>query len=273
MDTDTSGAILISGCQRSGTTLMRLILGSRPDVECHDEPHSYTLLARDQVPEAGRRLALKVPRVAEQLDKPRAVDLGMPAIERCLMSHDVLFMVRNPLDAVASMLTLCRGEWYTRWCWAGLAWRAQRDDQFHERLMMDLDGFRHDDPPREVGAALYWIYKNEALQRYQQLRMPVHQVSYERLVSPTTKRATLAKVGAFLRLPWCEAVMSHHQAQHTQSSRRGITVGETNARVPTTAERIGRWRDVLDAQATDRVRKLAWPLWEELREPNDAEGG
>lgn len=47
----------ITGCQRSGTTLLRLILEGHQDIRCFDETRSYGVLAGQQADPFGRSVA------------------------------------------------------------------------------------------------------------------------------------------------------------------------------------------------------------------------
>ncbi|MBF0635142.1 MAG: sulfotransferase, partial [Nitrospinae bacterium] len=60
----------ISGCQRSGTTMLRLALESHPDVHCFDEIIGNDILVREAkgekaeftVKEGATRIGFKIPR-------------------------------------------------------------------------------------------------------------------------------------------------------------------------------------------------------------------
>ena len=60
----------ILGCQRSGTTLLRLILEVHPDVFCYDELKGYAVLQgaiQEDLPHA-RLIGFKIPRWTEQMN-------------------------------------------------------------------------------------------------------------------------------------------------------------------------------------------------------------
>jgi hypothetical protein len=69
---------LITGCQRSGTTLLRLILGSHSKIYCYDEYLAYARLRDGDASEAqGYQLVgYKIPRWAEQLNDPQLSVMG-----------------------------------------------------------------------------------------------------------------------------------------------------------------------------------------------------
>jgi hypothetical protein len=61
---------LITGCQRSGTTLLRLILGSHSKIHCYDEYLAYARLRDGDASEAQgcQLVGYKIPRWTEQLN-------------------------------------------------------------------------------------------------------------------------------------------------------------------------------------------------------------
>ena len=71
-------SFFIAGCQRSGTTLMRLILECHDQVSCFDELRSYGALAERPLLQdlAGRKVGFKIPRWTEQLDAENLWDEG-----------------------------------------------------------------------------------------------------------------------------------------------------------------------------------------------------
>ena len=75
---------LIAGCQRSGTTLMRLLLGSHSDITCIDEILSYEVLAGTRSSPATGLTGFKIPVWTEQLAEPVHLDRGSHRVPRDL---------------------------------------------------------------------------------------------------------------------------------------------------------------------------------------------
>ncbi len=102
----------IAGCQRSGTTLLRLVLDSHPDIRCLDEAAAYDHLSgRSEMPialadEAQLALGFKIPRFAEQLTWPEMIDPDYGRFPAFYDGEKTLFIVRDVCDVVASMLAL-----------------------------------------------------------------------------------------------------------------------------------------------------------------------
>jgi hypothetical protein len=252
-------AVLIVGSQRSGTTLMRLVLEAHPSFRCFDEKTAYRILGGllEALP-SDRRPVYKIPRYTEQLDAPPWSDFGAPPAVVTYGGQPVVFMVRDPLDAAASILRLRDGAWYDTWLGPILDARARRDPRFAERWSADRARAEAGPSPRAAIAACYWVYKTEALERYRASGMPVFAVGYERLVSEPEPvlRALLAALGA----PWDESVLLHHRRAHAEVEHDGLTVGDTDPARAIDPDGIGGWRAVLDAAGADEVRRVAGPL-------------
>ena len=104
-----TGRFFIAGCQRSGTTLMRLILECHPDIFCFDETEAYKALLQSpsQQPAGKSLIGFKVPRYTEQFAEPLARDFGLEETAINLYHSDpILFMLRDVRDTVASMMRL-----------------------------------------------------------------------------------------------------------------------------------------------------------------------
>lgn len=105
---------LITGSQRSGTTMLASLLARHPDISVFDEDQSYELLVSEK-----SEGVFKVPRWGDLLPGPTWGDpdqqMSRPFQWR---GEPMLHMVRNPLDVVASMdrLTMSGGvPWLDRY--------------------------------------------------------------------------------------------------------------------------------------------------------------
>jgi hypothetical protein len=105
--------IFIVGSQRSGTTLLRLILGSHPLIHAYEEPDSYNFSpcfckggcsCCRWVKETGTKK--QKPKVPFEVFKVPKWTHYQEEIFKRYPSSDVIFLYRNPLDVVSSMLSL-----------------------------------------------------------------------------------------------------------------------------------------------------------------------
>jgi hypothetical protein len=170
--------IVVGGCHRSGTSLVRRILDSHPRIHCgpevtffrdfhgdfRDDPLRhlrFTTTARDLLPEAealavlGQAFLELHARAARRAGKPRWAD---KAPENVLHTAEweqlldgrllIVHVVRNPLDTIASMegrfpLTLPpdldgRVELYRRYTEAGLAYSGARPERAYRLVYEEL---------------------------------------------------------------------------------------------------------------------------------------
>src|SRR5437764_12265167 len=126
----------ITGCQRSGTTLLRLVLECHPQIFCFDELHSYRALSSFSFETTISKplVGFKIPRWAEQLDYPLLRDFGLAhEAQQIYKGQKILFLVRDYRDAIASMLKL-RGNrsWLQEWAEPIIEARLRRDAVFSE---------------------------------------------------------------------------------------------------------------------------------------------
>ena len=91
--------ILITGCQRSGTTLLNLILDSHPQIKGVDEGDFFVDLLHEYLnhPDYHPYVAFKLPKISHLVPALQFV----PGIK-------VLWCIRDPRDVVMSMLKLKR---------------------------------------------------------------------------------------------------------------------------------------------------------------------
>lgn len=178
---------LITGSQRSGTTMLASLLARHPDISVFDEDQSYELLVSEK-----SEGVFKVPRWGDLLPGPTWGDpdqqMSRPFQWR---GEPMLHMVRNPLDVVASMdrLTMSGGvPWLDRYGIPLLKWRLENDSYSRQQVgwVLDLDEV---DGRWAYGAAYWWV-KNHAAIRHLDAGRPVKVIVYEgsRSRTHTTQR-------------------------------------------------------------------------------------
>lgn len=239
--------ILITGCQRSGTTLLNLILNSHPSITAIDEmdfdvSHITQYLSS---PDFHPCVAFKLPTIAHEVASFEAI----PALK-------VLWCIRDPRDTVASMVKLSMPQQdASSVCWAlasvggfyeissalkvlGCTFNPERlklATLFHQIQQKPSDQLSHQDAL--FCAAFCWRLKQELLSLYSRLHVSHFLVRYEHLVR--NPEDTLRQVLSFLTLPWDDAVL-HHDRLH-----QGIAVGDTDRSRPIESSSIGKWQTFL----------------------------
>lgn len=270
----------IAGCQRSGTTLLRLALEAHRRIAGVDEQEAYKWLLSSDTSGAAARdlphadwLVFKVPRFSEQLLWANLLDPDYGQFANFYRREPVVFLVRDPRDVVSSMMALrvAEGEasWLKRYAPPMVESRLARDGaEKHEVLVAALSASSW--APHVVGA-VYWVLKNAALLDYRREELPVKLVGYEQLVAQP--EAELRRIVEFLDLPWDEALLAHQTTEHDQLRPDGRTIGLSDPATPIHSRSVGRFRrDLTDAEASE-IMDIASALWHSLRRLAAGEGG
>jgi hypothetical protein len=252
-------AFFILGCQRSGTTMLRLALSAHRGVICFDEALAYRILAGLVVlPALRQRVGLKAPRISEQLLESAWIDHDLPAMRNSYAGQPILFLVRSVLDSVTSMLSLGLpgGTWLDLWGRPSLELHCSRNPQFEQVRLAAYREHRRLDR-RLIDATLIWIYKNSCLLKYSSLEQLLV-IRYENLVAQP--RVELQRVCRHISIPWRTEVMSHHLSADSQVDRIGRAIGGTDPRRPIDTNSIDSWKRRLTPKEASLVRLMAEPL-------------
>jgi hypothetical protein len=257
---------LIVGCQRSGTTLMRLILECHSRIECLDESRSYQAIA-GRLDHAHRKpwLGLKAPCITEQLANDTVSDIfTLPRSRNPYRGQPLVFLVRDARDTVASMVTLRIGRrrWIDFFVEPTLRDKVRHDPAFVERYgsaWVELAEARF---PAEARAALYWRYKVDALFEYQRRGWPVVAIRYEDLTNAPERE--LRKVCEALAVPWELALLDHPSFAHGEIGPDRLAIGNTDSNRSIDTNSVGRWPSELDAAAIDEIVRFAGPPQQRL---------
>lgn len=276
--------ILITGCQRSGTTLLSLMLGSHPLVTRIDEDEFKAHKLSEYLMDESYHpyVCFKLPKLAHLL----AAFTVVPNLK-------VLFNIRDPRDVVVSMRNLrkphnlgtcgrlhallrsganslawrnmLRSEVEVNWlahprgaraeiekCLAALEWGSEwpaaiscLQEQYERlRTRQFVDFTRSDEV---MLGTLVWYLKNRILLQ----QAHVHSckvVRYENVVTDSEK--VMRDILQFLGLPWSNEVLRHHEIN------TGIKVGGTDSARPVDAHGIGRWRNALNEKDAGLIAEV-----------------
>jgi hypothetical protein len=250
----------IVGCQRSGTTLMRLILDCHERIRCLDESMSYAAIGGrcSVLNREARMLGLKVPCLTEQLANDSLWDPVLLArTPNVYDRHRALFMVRDVRDTIASMLALrtSGAPWldiYLRPC---LMAKSRHEPAFARRYAAELGRVKQARHPRLARAALYWRYKTEVLFDYLDRGFPVLLVRYEDLVRQAS--IELLRVCGFLQVRWEAGLLEHAVFAHGELNADGTAVGGTDAHRPIDSRSLGRWQQVFSQDELEEIVTFA----------------
>jgi hypothetical protein len=250
----------ILGCQRTGTTLLRLILEAHPDIACFDEMKGYAILQDPVIenPPQTRLIGFKLPRWTEQITRPILFDEGVEgSCKNFYRGEKILFLHRDVRDTIASMLKLKVGvsNWCDVWVPRIISSKIEREEGFREHYSEELSIIENCHS-RQIGlAALYWKYKTAAYYSYCVKGLPVLAVSYEDLV--TEPLAVTQSVCRHLGVAFHSNLLRHNELPHTELFRNGLAVGNTNPRRPISSDSLGQWVNFFTGRDLDLITRVA----------------
>ena len=249
--------ILITGCQRSGTTLLSLVLDSHPQVKGVDEVDFDRSKAAIYLngPEYHSHVAFKLPDHAHRVESFAALDKGR-----------IIWCQRDPRAVVASMLALNLRAQGRVMPWAqhpigaqleiehGLVAMSRYGRRLPSALLQDYVHLRA--MPAEMRgrgeglflAALCWRIKQELLMAYQTLVMPLYILRYESLIGD--KEGEMQRILDFLELEWHQDVLQHH------SLHEGISTGLTDNKRPIDTRSLEKWKRQLTVKELEQIRLI-----------------
>ena len=254
----------ISGCQRSGTTMLRLILESHPVIQCFDEASGYDLLVRESkgehseflVKEGAALLGFKIPRFTEQLTWSEFTDPDYGTLPSFYKNEKVIHIFRNVLDVVGSMMklkTIGGGSWLNRYGRTILQALIQHPNvralYRGKYIALERQGL-----PAHLVGALYWEIKNQGFFDLVEHNKSVCAVRYESLVD--APKNELLKLSKFLGVRWDDALLSHHEHPHTELDENGIAIGNTDPRRSIDTKSIGGHRQLMTEQQIQEVKSF-----------------
>lgn len=258
-----NGPIFIGGVQRSGTTLMRVLLDAHPRICCGPELMVLPVVAEHYKFLAGRnrkvmesygntvsdvqrstRLFVEdlVANFRRTQGKPRWAEktpqnmLYMVTLGEIFPDAKFITMVRDGRDVACSLLTM---DW---------------TDQATGQKLDYVDTM--------AGAARYWrdgVLRARNLATHPSLAGRVLEVRYEALV--TDPAATMRRVLAFLGEQWDDAVLSHHT-----KDRRSEPVEPSTAQIgePVNRAALHRWQRDMTEEDKAAFKAEAGALLTEL---------
>ena len=243
----------ISGCQRSGTTMLRLVLESHSAIQCFDEAMGYELLIKEtkgEVVDYSRKLGaillgFKIPRFAEQLTRSEFNDPDYGQFSSFYKDQKVVHVFRDTLDVICSMIRL-KADGDVSWLdkYGRIILQSmiadQTPDSIYRKKYADVEQMGL---PAHLVGALYWEIKNQGFFDLRNLNKPVHPIRYEALVA--SPREELLKLCQFLDVEWSDELLNHPVHPHAELDEKGKAIGETDPRRSIDTSSIGVNRDLL----------------------------
>ena len=242
--------IIITGCQRSGTTLLHLILDSHPEIRGVDEMEFRNEHLLNYLTHADYHpfVSLKLPTFSHDIN-------GLKKIPKT----KVLWCIRDYRDVISSMIKLQLNFNGTASSWAIHPYGGGREIKSCEKVLenrmddelIDLLRSYHQmitTPPDSAWsnekvvfvAALCWRLKQEVLKLYDIYQIEYSMVFYEKLLQ--NPKEEIEKILSYLNIQWNENVLNHHKIHS------GFSVGNTDNAKPIDKSNIGKWKETLQPE-------------------------
>lgn len=243
---DQQKLFFIVGSQRSGTTLLGLILDSHPRVLVVDEPESYDRLLSGYLSEVqGSYIGFKVPTWTHK-----------HAYLNCRYPNARFLFVQRDVRAIAySMISLKRN---------GRNWVELYGAEDLERTLSVLQDRSYALCAESIYLPSFermdWLsvamvcahVKNRLVREYVASGRPHLTVIYEDMVQ--FPRKSLKNILAFLEIEWCESVLNHHDVHS------GVAIGDTESSRRIDLNSIAKWRENLSAQQVEQMEAIVAAL-------------
>jgi len=254
----------IIGCQRSGTTLVRLIVESHSQITCIDEPTSYSSLNLFK-PTQSKINCFKVPLFTEQMNEDFFSDPSIDFIITNIFSDaKILFSIRDVRDTICSMINLKQGDsnWFEIWPTITIDYWTKTIPNFEKKHVDDLQLISESTEKLYANASFYWKIKTQSYLDYKNTNSTVYGIKYEELV--TEPKTTIEKIINFLDLEWEDSLLSHHTLNHSQIDDAGMSIGNTNATKPIFSTSLGQYEDKLSSTQQETILSISGSLMKEL---------
>lgn len=262
----------IIGCNRSGTTLLRLILESHTAISCKDEATSYDILRDDRKVESvlkeatGKKwLGFKIPRFTQQLynstihSYDEINDTSKP-FGNFYKGEPLILIVRDVRDVVCSMKNLQTPDntpWIEKRTIPIIKYWIENSAEFRTQFHSEISKVNNSIYYDLATCSLFWKFKNISYFKYLEIGFPILKIRYEELVKKP--RETINSAIRFLGLDWEESLMQHHLLPHSET-KDGFAVGRTNAHSPISSSSVGRYHNELTDEQLNEICSISGDL-------------
>ena len=249
--------ILITGCQRSGTTLLSLILDSHNAIKSIDEADFDIKKLQEYLcdPNSPSNLCLKLPEESANLN----------FIKNILEKPKVIWIIRDPRDVVVSMINLhiklnkfISVSWALNYAEIEIAKSLKLQSEKYltkyeeeiKRYIADkhIPSLLRTNEQIIFTAALCWKLKQLSLDMFIDNKVDFYLIKYEDLVK--NPREEIKSVLEYLNLGWDDNVLQHHLFH------AGYSIGDTKNDRPIDKNNIGKWRKALEEKECKIIEEV-----------------
>ncbi len=251
---DTIPPIFIGGAGRSGTTLLRVMLDSHPNIACGPELTTFPGVCMQAAQTLGDHphdpaaIGDGFKAILDQMMEPYWLESGKPRVAVKTPHNALVFAMLHLLYPEAPLIHIIRDG---RDVVASLLAMKDWEDP-HTGKTIDYTS-------TAAGAASYWVQVvTTAREVASAVRGQYYEVRYEDLT--TNPSSVLVKLSHFIGEPFNEAMLDYHKIPRDLSA-------EANAEQvskPVYSDAIGRWKQDLSPQDLGTVMGIAGPLLAEL---------
>jgi len=258
----------ILGCQRSGTTLVRLILESHSKISCIDEPETYQRLLefkKNNSTEPNSLLGFKAPVITEQLNDAFFSDTSLDfIILNKFKNFPRIFLIRDVRDNIVSMRRLKQenSTWYNLWPEKSFQYWKSTIPNFTSKFEDDISKISNSNDKLLSMASFYWKYKTMSYFDYEKNGTKLCKIRYEDLVD--NPKETISKLTKFLNVELEDNMLHHQQLKHQYVDKSGLTIGQTNPKLPISNKSVGSYKNIFSKPELNEIMNISGDLMAKL---------
>ncbi len=260
------------GCQRSGTTLLRLILNSHPKIYCYGELTSYSFFEKNLKEHHNKKYsAFQLPIWTELFSE-------YDCIQKYKKEQDkILFIFRDPKQTISSMKSL---SCYRKDCWFGIndmileknyinyevvpnvnLWMNDKSRCFKEKFGKQIKKYKNTKWENLIKAICYWKYKNYSYFKIKKMNWKIKLVNYENLVKNPEKE--LRSIMKFLEIEYNKDILFHHTKKHDEICDN-FAMGQTKVDRKIDEKSIQKWKKNISEEEKIFIEEKTNKLMNEL---------
>jgi len=272
MNEDYHELFFLLGCQRSGTTLTRLILDSHSKIHCYDEYKSYDILSDKklflstiQKKPVHQLIGFKTLVYSEQMQEHFLYDwLKQRKVDNKFQSCKMIFLLRDSRDVVSSLIQYLQKDssYSLGWIENIFNFWSEYMPNLLTKFQNELNIVKNSKNKIVSYVSLFWKIKTSSVLQYLDSNMSILPIKYEQLcVQP--KNETM-KICDFLDINWEENLINHEKIPHDEINKDGTTVGKNDPAKPVFSSSINKYKKFLSSDEEKEILQITGDLMEKL---------